>query len=209
MLDRISLLGLDLKTVSIQIGRNHAYLQQYINRGIPRELGEKVRPLLADALGVSEVELGGRSKSGPSLEPVKDVALVPMYDVQAAAGIGTVIGHEHKIGSWPFPKSYLRQVIAVNHNNLAMIRVIGDSMEPTLHADDWIMVDQNDKGVEVPGIFALHTNDGLVVKRVEKVIGSRPSLITLISDNDRHGRQSVPAETVNVAGRVLWFGRKL
>ena len=31
---------LDLKSLSLAIGRNHAYLQQYLMRGSPRELPE-------------------------------------------------------------------------------------------------------------------------------------------------------------------------
>lgn len=49
--------GLSMKAISAQLGKNHAYLQQYLERGIPRKLPEDVRPRLALALGVKETDL--------------------------------------------------------------------------------------------------------------------------------------------------------
>ena len=43
---------LDLKNLSLAIGRNHAYLQQYLMRGSPRELPESARHGLAPLAGV-------------------------------------------------------------------------------------------------------------------------------------------------------------
>src|SRR5260370_37976158 len=48
---------LDLKNLSLTIGRNHAYLQQYLMRGSPRELPEAARLGLAALLGVSPDDL--------------------------------------------------------------------------------------------------------------------------------------------------------
>ena len=48
---------LDLKNLSLTIGRNHAYLQQYLMRGSPRELPEAARHGLAPLLGVSPDDL--------------------------------------------------------------------------------------------------------------------------------------------------------
>lgn len=52
--------GLDLSTASRMIGRNAAYLQQFIKRGSPRRLPEEERLRLAMALDVDERELGAR-----------------------------------------------------------------------------------------------------------------------------------------------------
>src|SRR3982074_3875856 len=63
---------LDLKNLSLTIGRNHAYLQQYLMRGSPRELPEAARHGLAPLLGVSPDDLrstapplGGRTAGDP------------------------------------------------------------------------------------------------------------------------------------------------
>jgi SOS-response transcriptional repressor LexA len=54
---RLRELELDYKQVSLEIGRNHAYLQQYIKRGVPRFLPETVRPALARLLRCEEERL--------------------------------------------------------------------------------------------------------------------------------------------------------
>lgn len=48
---------LDLRKLSRAIGRNQAYLQQYLVRGVPRELPEAVRQALAPLLGVQADDL--------------------------------------------------------------------------------------------------------------------------------------------------------
>ena len=54
----------DLKKASLAIGRNHAYLQQFIQRGTPRRLPEEVRHALAAYLGVTESALRDPITSG-------------------------------------------------------------------------------------------------------------------------------------------------
>ena len=49
--------ALTLAEVSRAIGRNHAYLQQFLRRGTPKALPEEVRIALARYLGIDETEL--------------------------------------------------------------------------------------------------------------------------------------------------------
>ena len=76
--------GEDYAGLSRLIGRNPAYVQQYIKRGTPRRLDERDRRLLARYFGVEEAVLGGPEGAapGPRLVPV------PRLDVGAAAGAG-------------------------------------------------------------------------------------------------------------------------
>jgi phage repressor protein C with HTH and peptisase S24 domain len=50
--------GLDLKELSTRLGKNHAYMHQYIHRGIPKKLHGDDRALLSHILRVPEVDLG-------------------------------------------------------------------------------------------------------------------------------------------------------
>jgi phage repressor protein C with HTH and peptisase S24 domain len=54
---RIEELGLDMAQVSRAIGRNHAYIQQYLKSGTPRELPEQTRYALAAILRVDGGDL--------------------------------------------------------------------------------------------------------------------------------------------------------
>ncbi|MFC7540394.1 hypothetical protein ACFQU2_14230 [Siccirubricoccus deserti] len=54
--------GTDLKNASLAIGRNAAYLHQYVTRGTPKVLPEDAREALAAHLGVDEEELRPRDR---------------------------------------------------------------------------------------------------------------------------------------------------
>ena len=58
--------GRSLAALSATIGRNPAYLQQYVMRGCPRRLPEEERRHLAIVLNVDERELGARDPWSPS-----------------------------------------------------------------------------------------------------------------------------------------------
>ena len=64
--DRFAQLGLTMSKVSVEIGRNHAFLQQFLRRGIPRELRERDREQLAKFLGIPADDLRGPDNPRPS-----------------------------------------------------------------------------------------------------------------------------------------------
>jgi hypothetical protein len=68
--------GHTLKSASLAIGRSHSYLQQFIKRGIPRNLPERDRRKLAALLHVLEAEL--RSDDDDEVVPLDD--LPPEFD---------------------------------------------------------------------------------------------------------------------------------
>ena len=57
--------GTSLNALSIRIGKNAAYLQQWVRRGTPRELPEQERLNLAMALNIDERLLGARDPWSP------------------------------------------------------------------------------------------------------------------------------------------------
>ena len=57
IVERARALRLGLKELSLKLGRNPSYLQQFIARGSPRRLPEEVRHTLAALLGLPETEL--------------------------------------------------------------------------------------------------------------------------------------------------------
>lgn len=205
--------GLTMKAVSKDLGKNDAYLQQFLERDIPLQLSEKVRWRLAEILDMDERQLGAPDRKGSRGLGNDDddggLVVIPMHDVRASAGSGSLIDTESIIGRWPFPLEYLRHSLSLRSPRLSLIQVIGDSMEPTLKSGDAIMVDLADNNVAQPGIFALYDGAAVVIKRVEKIPSSKPNKLRLISDNPRHTSYDVPAMDVNIAGRVVWFGRGL
>src|SRR3954462_2269262 len=87
--------GEDYAGLSRLLGRNAAYVQQYIKRGTPRRLAEDDRRLLARYFGVDEALLGGPT---PALPTEQGLVFVPRLDVRASAGAGAVDAEERRLG---------------------------------------------------------------------------------------------------------------
>jgi hypothetical protein len=192
--------------LSRMLGRNAAYVQQFINRGVPRKLSEKDRGKLARYFGVDESLLGG-----PVGRPNEAECLIaiPRFDVQASAGSGAFTEEDAPVAHLGFDEGLLKQLSNASSSDLSIIRVRGDSMFPTLTDGDDIMVDRSLRGARVlDGIYVLRRDDTLAVKRIAVHPGSRR--LTISSDNPayRTWPECDPSE-IDVIGRVVWAGRKI
>lgn len=204
--------GWSLASLSRQLGKNHAYLQQFVTRNVPLELDDRDIARIIEATGVDESVIGvsptrALSKSLSGLGP--RIREVSEYDALASAGGGISLDGEAERGRWPFLTEYIDSELRLRGSELALISVKGDSMEPTLRSGDRILIDLTDRNVSQPGLFVLWDGDGRVVKRVERIPASQPPRLSLRSDNPLHGEYQVPAELVHVIGRVVWAARRL
>lgn len=198
--------GEDYAGLSRLIGRNPAYVQQYIKRGTPRRLAESDRRALARYFGVDEALLGA-----PPAEPGPPGGLVPVprLDVGAAAGAGAFDGDERARGHIAFDPAWLRRVARGGAEQLSIIRVAGDSMAPTLNDGDDILVDRGDGAGRLrDGIYVLRIDEALVVKRL--ALNPAARTLSVRSDNPAYpGWPDCPLAAVDVVGRVVWTGRRI
>jgi hypothetical protein len=195
--------GDDYAGLSKLIGRNSAYIQQFIKRGSPKRLPEKERGILARYFGVDERLLGGLVSSVTKL----GLRTIPKLDVGASAGPGAINDAEALAGRIGFDEKWLRK-LAVDPAQLSLIRVEGDSMAPTLNNGDDIMVDGSAAtGALRDGIHVIRMDDVLMVKRLAKGPAGR---LSVLSDNPAYPAwPDVDGEAVTVIGRVVWAGRRL
>jgi phage repressor protein C with HTH and peptisase S24 domain len=197
--------GEDYAGLSRLIGRNAAYVQQYIKRGSPRRLAEDDRRQLAEYFGIDEAWLGGRE----AIEPAPELVRVPRLDVGASAGPGAMEAEERRLGRMGFDALWLRRLGVQDGKALSVIRVQGDSMAPTLSDGDEILVDRGDRVTRLrDGIYVLRIEDVLVVKRLApSPAGAR---VSIQSDNQAYpGWPDCPLSDVDIVGRVVWVGRRL
>lgn len=138
-----------------------------------------------------------------------DLVTVNEYDVRLSAGGGALFEAENVKGVWQFSRSYIEGELRLNPASLGVVEVQGDSMVPTLHSGDRVLVDHSDRNAALPGIYAIWDSNATVVKRLERVPASAPLMLVLISDNKNHNQYTVPADLVNVIGRVVWFARRI
>jgi phage repressor protein C with HTH and peptisase S24 domain len=207
--------GDDYVSLSRLIGRNAAYIQQFLHRGSPKKLDEEDRRTLAQYFGVDEQVLGGPPAARPILSDTarkKGVrsafVLVPRLSVGASAGPGTVVGDEARGPSFGFETKWL-QAVSSSPDQVSMIQVSGDSMAPTLiHGDD-IMVDRSDAEAQLrDGIYVLRFDDVLMVKRL--VLHPGRARMSMRSDNsDYPNWEDCDPASITVIGRVIWIGRKI
>jgi hypothetical protein len=190
--------------ISRLLGRNAAYIQQFIKRGSPRKLDDADRRLLARFFGVDEQILGGPP---PTLRD--GLVEVPMLNVDASAGFGAVAENESAHTRFGFDERWLARLTRAKGSSLSVINVAGDSMEPTLSSGDEVLVDASDQSSRLrDGIYVLRADDALVVKRVTLKPGGRK--ITISSDNPAYPSwDDVDRSDIQIVGRVIWFGRAL
>ncbi|TPG18607.1 helix-turn-helix transcriptional regulator [Sphingomonas koreensis] len=190
--------GSSYAALSRLIGRNSAYLQQFVTRGSPRRLAERDRRLLAVYFGVAESALGGDAASSA------DTAVrVPRLDVAASAGAGALVEDDYAFGEIALDPRLVAR-LGAKPEALSLISASGRSMEPTIADGDELLIDRGDRRVaKRPAIMVLRLDGGLMVKRVSIV----SSGYRIASDNPDFPTIETPE--IEVIGRVVWLSRAL
>ena len=108
--------GLTMKQASRALGRNDAYLQQYLYRGTPRRLPEPLRLHLAEITGADQADFldpALRALRPPAGGGEDGAVWVPLHAVRAAAGGGSVPDEASGCrDSLAFPPALLRRITA-------------------------------------------------------------------------------------------------
>ncbi len=145
---------IDMRRISTALGRNHAYMQQFIKRETPRVLPEDVRRALANYLGVNESALRPEKDTlPPDNTPLKGVDGSPQlrrfdtppFGARDLPVYGSTIGGEdsdfsmngtaHEYIARP---EHLRAV-----QNAYAVYIHGDSMEPVAYRGQIAYVNPN------------------------------------------------------------------
>lgn len=218
--------GLSFAGVSQLLGKNPAYVQQFLRRGSPKKLDERDRRLLAQFFGVSEQQLGapddampaprrgtiparqGSHREGSARGLPSRMRLIPRLAVGASAGAGALPDDEAPLAEIAFDEAWLRR-LGAGSDAVTMIQVEGDSMAPTLSDGDDILVATHHGAAprRRDGIHVLRMDDALIVKR----LAFRPDgRLSVTSDNALYPSfPDIAPESVHIVGRVIWAGRRV
>jgi repressor LexA len=191
--------GVGLAALSRMLGRNDAYLQQFVKRGSPQRLDERDRRDLAAFFGVEEAELGGPP-------PTTAMIAIPRIDARAAAGPGGLAEDDRVIGEERLDPRVLAR-LRVAAGALSMIEARGESMEPLIEDGDALFVDTSDRRLSSrPGLFVIRLDGALLVKHVARV-GFE---VRIRSENPATPPIAPQrADRVEVVGRVVRLARAL
>lgn len=133
---------------------------------------------------------------------------VPFYDVTASAGHGSCIDQELITSQISFRKDWL-MAKGLQLDQLVTLKTRGDSMEPTLHDGDILLVDKRVDRIIDDSIYIVQADHHLIVKRLQQ---SLDGAVHVISDNRQYEKQYLNPEqaaAIKIAGRVCWYGHEI
>ena len=134
-----------------------------------------------------------------------EFTLIPRVRGEISAGGGLVPDDSIEM-SVAFRRDWIQR--KGDPEKMSLIRVSGDSMEPTLYSGDLVLVDHNRNVIDPHGgVYAVALDDEIMIKRLEVDFITRQ--LYIISDNQKYRSQEVEPDQVIINGKVVWYGREL
>ncbi len=151
------------------------------------------------------VSLSVRDTQAGCLEPdLSEFLSLPLYELDVAAGGGAEISRENVVTTLAFRRDWLAHE-GLHSSKLVLVRVAGDSMEPTIADGGTILIDQAQTQIKNEKIFVFRYEDEGFVKRMRKA-GDRA---IVVSDNRSYPDWDAPLAELAIIGRVVWAARKV
>lgn len=206
-------LGMNAREVAEQARVNRSFVYD-IMRGRSEHPNLEKLDKVAEAIKVDRDWLlkgkGQVEGDEPELEEADGFIAVPSVEITASMGGGQILSDEVEDGEpYHFKNSWITRRLRADPANLRIMHVEGDSMMPTLHDGDVVLVDLARALPTPPGIFVLFDGMGLVAKRLEHIPNSDPPRVRVISDNTFYTPYERIADEIKIIGRIRWFGREI
>ena len=136
----------------------------------------------------------------------EEYALIDGYHIAVSAGHGSFNDQHEVKRKLAFRRKWLK-FRQLNPENMAVVFAKGDSMEPTIHSGDSILVDLSRNQIQDGGLFVLRLGDELYAKRLQKRVDGG---VNIISDN-KAGYETLSVlsnelESLSIIGKVVWLG---
>ncbi|WP_447045318.1 LexA family transcriptional regulator [Vreelandella sp. H-I2] len=131
-----------------------------------------------------------------------NVASIPMYDVECAAGSGRDFTEEKVLGYFHMDRAVLAE-LKLPAESGAWVRARGDSMVGTIDDGDYVFVDFTQRDPTREGVYLILSDGERRIKRMQRVAGGG---WLLISDNNRYEKELIAPDKkqfVEVLGRCL------
>lgn len=185
-----------------KIGVNPNTISQY-KKGERNPTVDKIEAL-AKALGLSLVEF----LSCHDASRFPDIEFVPKLKARPRAGTGGLETDGDAEEYYSFHSKFLHRKCG-DKDSMRIFAVDGDSMEPTLHNKDLVMINQSQTDIRSGQIYLLRFENELMIKRLERrAMGE----IYISSDNPRYEPITIkPTDEgvdFQVFGRMVWLCRE-
>ena len=155
----------------------------------------------------------GRTLSGAAMAPGDDADTVYLSVMSACGSMGPgneLLTDDVLLGEVPFSRRWLSlNIPGCRPDALRLIHAYGDSMAGTLNSGDFAVIDTSCCTVDYPGVYLLHVNRLLFIKRVSFRMDGR---MVVSSDNPAAPMAEVldGGHQLDVRGRVVygWNGKR-
>lgn len=192
----ISERGETYASISRLLGRNSAYIQQFIKRGSPARLDQSDIALLALHFDVPVEMLGG--KEGPTVGQ-RSIVKVPLLN-------GT--GNDSR-SQWRLVDAAWLGRLCDQPASVAILPIVGEAMEPTLRNGDEVMISRVRFQESVrEGLYAIRGSTEIFVRRI--AIDPTKNRLTVLTDHPAYPSwQGIQRKGVDIVGRVIWIGARV
>lgn len=192
-------LGVSPKKLAVWKLRNFIPLKELVTLCSQHELSLSLIVLGKDTSrdhGIASEERAGYSEN---------FVLIPQVRGEIGAG-GHLLPDDTVELQIAFRKEWIQR--RGDPKQMSLIRVSGDSMEPTLQSGDLALVDRGKNYVDPQGgIYAIAIDQAIMIKRIQVL---HPSMrLKVISDNARYESIETDSEKLLINGKVIWFGREI
>ena len=207
-------IGTNAREVADRAGVNRSFVYD-IMRGRSENPNLEKLDKVASALRVERTWLlhgvGHVEGDSPIIDdPSEAFVVIPSVHVAASMGGGSLVADDVEAGEpYHFQRAWIARHLRADPASLRIMHVEGDSMMPTLHTGDVVLVDLARRKPTPPGIFVLFDGMGLVAKRLEHIPNHDPPKVRVISDNTFYSVYERTAEEINIVGRIRWFAREI
>lgn len=192
----ISERGETYASISRLLGRNSAYIQQFIKRGSPARLDQSDIALLALHFDVPVEMLGG--KEGPTVGQ-RSIVKVALLN-------GT--GNDSR-SQWRLVDAAWLGRLCDQPASVAILPIVGEAMEPTLCNGDEVMISRVRFQESVrEGLYAIRGSSEIFVRRI--AIDPTKNRLTVLTDHPAYPSwQGIQRKGVDIVGRVIWIGARV
>ena len=103
----------------------------------------------------------------------------------------------------------LKSFYSRDTDQLRLLWVRGDMMDPVLSDGDNMLVNISDTSPSLPGIFVLYDGVGMMAKRIELIPEAAPGQIRISPANTQYSAYQRHLDDIRIISRVVWYGRSL
>jgi SOS-response transcriptional repressor LexA len=162
---------------------------------------------MARAFGVSEAAVYGWGDSADAPAPMEiDFVPVPYFDVRVAGSPGGTVENVLKVKSYlAFNRDWIHH--QGNPDNMAVYRVVGESMSEIIPDGSVVLVDENRREPVSGKIFVVRHNGELKIKELRR---DKQGRLFLVSRGLSLPEEEIrPDDRFDILARAIWVGYTL